>query len=157
MKRLVLVALVCALTTPVVANAAVDFGIRGGLTLDPDQIHVGGHADFGLIADRIGFRPNLEVGFGDNLVILAINFEAAYRFVTRWDAWAPYAGGGIGINRVDFDDDRLSGGSSTETGLLILGGIEKGLNNGGRLFLEAKVGFSNAPDLKLTIGTTLGR
>ena len=39
----------------------------------------------------------------------------------------------------------------------MLGGVEKGLSGGNRLFLEAKMGMVDAPDLKLTLGWTFYR
>ncbi len=39
-------------------------------------------------------------------------------------------------------------------GLNVLGGIEKGLSDGDRFFTEAKLGFADAPDFKLTVGWT---
>lgn len=135
----------------------IDWGVRAGLTVDPDQIHVGGHADLGPIAERVSLIPSAEVGFGDHLTVFALNFEAAYRFETNWEAWSPYAGGGLGIFFVDYDSDTLQGDGDTEVGPSILGGIERGMSSGGRFFIETKVGLNNAPDLKFTVGWTFGR
>ena len=79
------------------------WGPRVGLTVDPDQIHFGVHSDFGYMAHRVRFQPNLEIGVLDDVTIAAFNFEATYRFRRTWDAWAPYAGGGPSLNVVNRD------------------------------------------------------
>lgn len=131
-------------------------GLRAGLTMNPDQVHVGGHLDLGPVADRFSLRPNVEIGFGDDVIVVAANLETTYRFQSRWTSWSPYVGGGVGVNFVDPDNDSLVGDSRTETGILLLAGLERGLASGARLFLESKVGLTNAPDLKFTVGWTFG-
>lgn len=147
---------------PVVTRADVDdpgskvgfrgWGPRVGLTFNPDQFHFGAHLDFGNFAKHIRFQPNVEIGFGDGLTLFAINAEAAYRFAERWDVWTPYLGGGIGANIVSVNNGH--NGSNTNLGASILGGIEKGLANGNRFFIEAKLGLADSPDLKATVGWT---
>ncbi len=134
------------------------WGPRVGLTLDPDQVHFGAHLDFGNFAQHVRFQPNIELGFGDHIKLVTVNFEAAYRFRENWDVWSPYLGGGLGVNFWSFDNGRGNGrgsASSTELGVNLLGGIEKGLSSGNRFFTEAKLGLVNeSPDLKLTAGWT---
>ncbi len=132
------------------------WGPRVGLSLDPDQVHFGGHVDFGNFAKRLRFQPNLEIGFGDDLRLIALNFELNYRFSEEWDVWTPYLGGGLGVLLIEYDTEGLDDDSNTELGASILGGIEKGLSGGDRFFIEAKPGLVDAPDLKLTIGWTFG-
>jgi len=158
----VLAAVLGLALTPVASRADSDdpgtkvgfrgWGPRVGLTINPDQVHFGAHLDFGNFAQHIRFQPNVEIGFGDGLTLFAINAEAAYRFASRWDVWTPYLGGGIGV--IIASASHGSHGSSTDLGASILGGVEKGLANGNRFFLEAKLGFVDAPDLKLTAGWT---
>lgn len=161
MRKLALIALL-VLASTVTANAdpMTKIGWRGwgprvGITMNPDQIHFGAHLDFGNFAEHVRFQPNVEVGIGDDLTVIALNAEAAYRFATRWDVWTPYLGGGIGLNFVSFDTE-IEGGddSSTDFGLSLLGGIEKGLKNGHRFFVEGKLGLADAPDFKATAGWT---
>ena len=148
--RVLLTVLVLGLL-PVTA-AADDFGYKGwgprlGLTIDPDQFHFGAHWDFGQFAQHIRLQPNVEFGIGDNFNILAINGEAAYRFSSRWDAWSPYAGGGLGANTYFFDGD-----SRFDLGVNLLAGLEKGMSNGNRFFVEFKLGLVDSPDAKFTLG-----
>jgi opacity protein-like surface antigen len=141
------------------AGSGGELGFRGwgprvGLTMDPDQVHVGMHMDYGVFGPRVRFQPNVEAGFGDNLTLIAFNFEAAYRFRDRWDAWTPYLGGGLGLNWVNWDSGYGNGDSDTDIGASLLGGIERGLKNGNRFFLEAKLGLADSPDAKFTAGWT---
>ena len=140
------------------ADPGTDVGFRGwgprvGLSLNPDQVHFGAHIDFGNFAKHIRFQPNVELGFGDDVKLFTVNAEAAYRFSSRWDVWTPYLGGGLGANIKSYD----VGGhnhSQTDLGVNLLGGIEKGLSNGDRFFIEGKFSLNDVPDAKITIGWT---
>jgi hypothetical protein len=129
------------------------WGPRVGLSVNPDQIYFGAHLDFGNFARHVRFQPNVELGFGDDMKLFAINAEAAYRFTSTWEAWSPYLGGGFGANIKSVDH---AGGNSSQTdlGVNLLGGIEKGLADGDRFFIEAKVSLNDMPDLKVAIGWT---
>ena len=97
MRYLIIVVLLFSATVPGRALADTDkvgfrgWGPRGGLTVDPDQIHFGVHTDFGNFAQHIRFQPNFELGFGDNRTIAALNFEGAYRFRSRWNVSTTYS------------------------------------------------------------------
>ncbi len=120
-------------------------GVRGGLSIDPDQFYFGGHYETPALVDRLHFRPNLEVGIGDDVVTTAINFEFVYKFPSR-SPWRLYAGGGPAVNFYSFDNDN----SETEGGFNFLIGAEQ--RNG--LFFELKVGVIDSPDLKFGVGYT---
>lgn len=161
MKRLAILAFLFLAFVPALSHASdpmTKVGFRGwgprlGVTVNPDQVHFGAHLDFGNFAKHVRFQPNLELGFGDGLALFAINLEAAYRFAAKWDVWTPYAGGGLGINFASFNNDH-GDDSDTDLGVNLLGGIEKGLSNGSRLFTEIKLGVGDSPDFKWTIGWT---
>ena len=44
--------------------------------------------------------------------------------------------------------------SQTDLGVNLLGGIEKGLSNGDRFFIEGKFSLNDVPDAKVTVGWT---
>jgi hypothetical protein len=135
-----------AIAAPALAQA----GLRGGVSVDPDQFYVGGHFETAPLVDRLHFRPNLEVGIGDDLVTTALNFEFVYKFPSR-SPWRLYAGGGPAVNFYSWDHDRgRSGGTETEGGLNLLFGAEQ--RSG--LFFELKVGAIDSPDLKFGVGWT---
>ncbi len=153
-----LILLVGLTVTTAHADPATKEGFRGwgprvGLTSGPDQFHFGGHMDIGNFAEHVRIQPSLDIGFGDNATLFAINLDGQYRFASQWDVWTPYVGGGPGIYiiSVDVGDESIS---NTDTGLSAVGGIEKGLSNGSRFFLEARLGLFDAPDFKATAGWT---
>ncbi len=124
---------------------AQDFGLRAGVSADPDQFYFGGHVDAGPIVERLHFRPNLEVGVGDDVTLVAINLEFVYRFPIRRQPWTFYAGGGPAVNIFDRDDD-----TDTEPGFNFLGGMMYRE----RLFFELKIGVIDSPEFKFGVGYT---
>ena len=120
-------------------------GVRGGVSIDPDQFYFGGHYETSSLVDQLHFRPNLEIGIGDDVVATAINFEFVYKFPSR-SPWRLYAGGGPAVNFYSFDNDN----SETEGGFNFLIGAEQ--RSG--LFFELKVGVIDSPDLKFGVGYT---
>jgi hypothetical protein len=138
-----LLGLVAFSSTPA---AAQDAGVRAGLSVDPDQFYFGGHVETAPLVDRLHFRPNLEVGFGDDITLIAANMEFVYKFPRRND-WGIYVGGGPALNLYMFDerDD-----SETEGGLNVLVGVE----NARGMFFEFKVGAVDSPDFKFGVGWT---
>jgi hypothetical protein len=130
-------------STPALAQ---DAGIRGGISVDPDQFYFGGHLETSPLVDRLYFRPNLEVGIGDDLTLIAANMEFVYKF-TRSRGLNLYAGAGPALNIFMFDE---SDDAETEAGFNILVGAEtpKGL------FFEFKIGTIDSPDFKFGVGYT---
>ena len=129
-------------STPALAQGA---GIRGGISVDPDQFYFGGHYETPPLVDRLYFRPNVEVGIGDDLTLIGANMEFVYKF-TRNRALNPYAGAGPALNIFMPDE----GDTSTDAGFNILVGAEtpKGL------FFEFKIGAIDSPDFKFGVGYT---
>ena len=136
----------------VVGSAAAQqrAGVRVGVSGDPDQFVVGGHLETAPLLERLVFRPNLEVGIGSDLTLVAFNLEFAYKLPLDDSAWGLYVGGGPALNIYSFNGDGRRGGDDTsaEGGFNILLGAEH--DDG--LFTEFKVGVSDSPDLKLLIG-----
>lgn len=140
--RLAFVCLV--LLTTALPAAAQNVGLRVGASLDPDQFFVGGHYETPAIAERIHFRPNIEIGFGQDLTVTTVNFELVYKFASR-GAWNVYGGGGPALNLIHRDgDDRSAGGFN----------ILVGAEHREGLFGEIKAGAIDSPNFKITIGWT---
>jgi hypothetical protein len=131
---------------PSTASAQVDPGIRAGLSIDPDQFYIGGHVETKPLVEHLVFRPNVEVGFGDDVTLAAFNFEFAWKFPRGRSDWGFYAGGGPAINLYQFDGP----GDDTEAGFNIMGGVE----NRSGLFFEFKLGVADSPDFKFGVGFT---
>lgn len=143
--------------------AAQDFGYRAwgprvGVSADPDQAYAGIHLDMGEFARNVRFQPNVELGLGDDQVLFALNLEAAYLFPIQ-ESWMPYAGGGIGVNYVNFDRPRGASGDDDDTdiGLSVLGGVQRTRASAPDIFVELKIGLSDSPDAKLAVGWTFGK
>jgi hypothetical protein len=131
---------------PALVSAQVAPGLRVGVSVDPDQVYVGGHVETGPIVERLVFRPNVEVGFGDNVTLAAFNFEFAWKFPQRSGPWGFYAGGGPAINLY-----HVSGpGNDAKPGFNFVGGLE----NRRGFFFEFKVGADNSPKFKFGVGVT---
>jgi hypothetical protein len=144
-RRYTVVSIVVALALVVLAHPAAaqgqGFGVRGGLSVDPDQVFIGGHYETAPLVDNVYFKPNLEIGFGEDFTLIALNFEGIYKFPDQ-GAWRAYAGGGPALNIARVDDD-----SNSDAGFNLLGGIE--LERG--LGFEVKFGFSGSPDVKFAV------
>lgn len=138
-------ALVLFMAGPALAQGP---GVRAGVSVDPDQVYVGGHYETSALIDRLHFRPNAELGLGDDLTTTSLNMEFVYKFPTRSE-WALYAGGGPAINFYSFDAGR---GDRTETegGFNVVLGVESRRG----LMFEVKIGAIDSPDLKFGVGWT---
>ena len=128
------------------------WGVRAGLSSDPDQVYGGVHLDLGEFYKDVRFRPTVEVGFGDDQTLVQMAGEVHYVF-SQYQAWKPYAGAGLGLTYINYDDDHPQKGSDTEASLTAIGGVETDLKQGMKLFFEFKVGLAHDdPDIKLGVG-----
>ena len=76
-------------------------GIRGGMSLDPELVLIGVHAQFGPFFSRnLFFRPNAEFDFGEVTKLFGLNAEVIYRMpiTSRTGRWDMYVGGGPAFN-----------------------------------------------------------
>ncbi len=142
-----LLAVAFGLCVAVSASAQTTVGVRAGASVEPDQFYFGGHVETSPIADRVRFRPNVEVGVGNDLTVIAFNIELAYHFPAKND-WNVYAGGGPALNVIDTPVDTTSAG-----GVNALIGIQHSRG----LFFEFKVGFLDSPNVKIGLGYSFGR
>ena len=124
------------------AAAQTSAGIRAGLSVDPDQFYFGGHVETPPLVDQLRFKPNVEIGLGNDVTVVALNIEFAYVFPSQ-RAWNVYAGGGPALVFIDTNNDTDSGG-----GFNLLVGAE----HQSGLFMEVKVGVVDSPDLKIGVG-----
>lgn len=155
LARVVVLALLGVFTASATASAQQplgfrSWGLRGGVTIDPDQVHVGIFINAGEFAPRVRFQPSFEVGFGNDAIVGAINLDALYTF--RKPSWRPYLGGGLGVALVDPNGKR-SGDFNAEVGLNLIGGFEWGPR--ARYLLELRVGVGDIPSFKVTAGIGL--
>jgi hypothetical protein len=147
-KQLILwtlsLAVLCGAAAPASAQGFRP-GVRAGASVDPDQFYFGAHIETPAIVNRVHLRPNVEIGFGDDVTLVAVNIEAVYKYPLRRSPWVVYGGGGPAINFYNFDDNV---DSDTRGGFNFLGGLEH--DNG--VFFEVKVGTWDSPNLKFGVG-----
>ena len=155
----VCVAAVAVAGLSVVPTAHADqhgFGLRGGVSADPDQFVVGIQYDTGPLFDRLTFRPNADIGFGDDLTLVSLNFEVAYWIPLKGKPWSFFVGGGPAMNLYNFEGEgRGPEGDDTdvEPGFNIMFGVA----HADGLFFELKVGAIDSPDFKAIVGYSFGR
>ena len=144
MKRpLLFVTLMASLLLFATPADAQTFGVRAGASADPDQFFFGGHYETKPLMKNLTFRPNIEVGVGDDVTLVAFNIEFAYWIDLKNKPWKVYLGGGPAAILSDKDDNTdFNGGFNLMVGAQHRGG----------LFGEFKVGLIDSPDVKFTVG-----
>ena len=133
---------------------STSIGPRLGFSVDPDQIVVGGQLQTGF-APNWTLNPGIELGFGDNETVTAINFDAEYHFKLQGSTWAPYAGLGMGVNFIHTDvPSPLPDVNDTVTGLNIILGTTIPAVSKQNMFTEFRVGAGDSavPEFKGIIG-----
>jgi hypothetical protein len=136
-------------------------GARAGVGLDPELILFGVHSQMGPIFSRnVFFRPNADFEWGEVTDMVALNFEAAYRFPSsrRSRGWSPYVGAGPAMNflhqsfKTDAGQNRdiSFGNFDYETGFNILMGFQSRRGT----FFEVKTSLYSqpAPVFRLIVG-----
>ncbi|MBK7673209.1 MAG: hypothetical protein IPJ24_17755 [bacterium] len=155
MKRILFCLLAMMVAGAGAAQAETAWGLRGGATFEPDQVHVGAHMNGGELFNDGWFIPNIEIGFGDDITLVALNPELVYKFSKRGSSdWGFYIGAGLGLNFYSWDNDGPGDGSETELGVNFLGGMSRKLSAGNDFFVELKLGAADSPDAKVTAGFT---
>src|SRR6266850_8526126 len=77
-KRIIILCAFAALLplTVLAQGPVVDsYGLRAGFSTSPDQLVLGGQMSVGEVAPNLSFDPNVELGFGDNVTIIAFNLD----------------------------------------------------------------------------------
>ncbi len=123
-------------------------GVRVGVSIDPDQFYFGGHLERGPILENLWFRPNLEIGIGDNLTLIGLNIEFSYWIPLQQSPWKLNFGAGPAINIFVDNDGPGRGNKGVEAGFNLL----LGLAHDDGFFGELKVGALDSPDLKFGVG-----
>jgi hypothetical protein len=124
-------------------------GVRAGVSIDPEQFYFGGHITTGPVVDRLWFRPNVEVGVGDNSSSVGLNGEFAYFVPLQRRGTDVYFGAGPALNIFSSGPSRARH-TSTGPGFNFVLGVaqRKGW------FAEMKIGALDSPRFKFGIGYT---
>src|SRR2546428_13234860 len=152
MKLVWKMVVVVSLSVFATSARAQGVGVRVGASVNPDQFYAGVHFETGELAERLRFRPNVEVGVGSDVKLVALNFEFTYRLPPTaprlpraLSMWHLYVGGGPALNIFRFPNDTRSEGGFN--GLI-------GLAHQNGLFAEAKVGALKSPRFNFAVGYT---
>jgi hypothetical protein len=129
---------------------AQEWGPQVGFSSGPDQVVFGGHLAFRDVAPSIDFVPSLDIGIGDHETVFSVNGDFHYRFDVR-SRWQPYAGAGVGLHFVSFDND-FGGGSDSFGGGSIIVGADVPTNRGSHFYVEGRFGLGDSPDFKALAG-----
>jgi hypothetical protein len=153
-------ALLCL--SAVVAQAApatvVSAGPRVGVSIDPDQLVVGGQLSLREFTPNWSFDPSLELGFGDHQTVIAVNLDAYYHMRMSGSDWRPYLGPGLSVNFTSWDaplGERDRG--DTNVGLDLVAGFAIPASSGDNWFAELRLGVGDVPSLKIIGGMNFGR
>ena len=131
-----------------VSAHAQGFAVRGGASVNPDQVYGGGQYEIGPVTDRVWLQPNADLGIGNGATLVTANFDVVYRKpLQRRSIWTAYAGGGPAINWY-----RLDAYSTTATGA----GVVAGLRHANHIFVDCRFGFFDSPELRIGLGYSFG-
>lgn len=151
MKRSVLAFLlflmVLAPATAHAARARRSFGPEIGFSSDPSQVVVGGHLCFGSGSSNLDFVPGVDVAFGDNFTLTALNGDFHYRFDVSGATWQPYVGAGVSLYDYGgrggpFDDSTVGGGN-------LIVGADLPTDRGSSFSVEARLALGDGPSFRL--------
>jgi hypothetical protein len=129
-------------------------GVRAGAAFDPELFTFGVQTQIGpILHPRVLFRPNAEFAFGEVTDLIALNFEAIYRFsgAHRSGNWTPYIGGGPAMifihQSLGGERDISFSNFDYETGLNVLAGMQSRKGT----FVELKTSLYSGPSPKLRV------
>ena len=148
MRRRSTIVVTCLLWLIAVRAQAQQPGVRAGVSGDPSQFYVGVHYESAPILDNLRFKPNVEIGFGDDRTLVGLNLEFAYAIPLTNSPWNLILGAGPALNI-----SRFKGDSNAQGGFNIL----LGLQHSRGLFTELKVGAIDSPGVKVGVGYTFRR
>lgn len=141
------------------------WGVRAGLSSEPDQFVLGMHAQMGEFAKNLRFTPNADIGFGNDLTVFTLNPDVIYALPLP-EAGTVYFGGTVSFVYVKWDKKELLGpyadlvkvdDSDTDVGIAGVVGYEPPLENL-PIFFDLKVGISDEyPDFKIMVGYNFSR
>lgn len=139
------------MVTPAAAQdlAFQGWGIRGGVSDDPDQVIVGAHANMGEFIPNLRFQPSLELGFGDDHKTFTLTAPAFYRYPLN-RTFTIYGGGGLVLG-LDRDDEDRGGGTEFVISPELAGGFEWPASTGD-VFVELGLLGGDLPNVRLMLG-----
>lgn len=131
------------------------WGLRGGLSDNPDQVVLGVQTDFGEFIPRLAFRPHLDLGLGDDTTVIALGVPVLYRLPIE-GSFTLYGGGGLAVGLIDEDEEdngprndrNDDDGTEVDISPMLAGGIEWPIGRGD-LGVELNAAGGDLPRVKL--------
>ena len=155
-RRLCVILLATALAVVPGRALALDYsGVGGRLGYtSPDQLNgtteLGVHAELAERGTRVSLLPSILYWKSDELRDVNPNLDLCYQFQPA-SRMHPYLGGGVGFNFLD--DESRFGGSSTDAGMNLLGGV-RFPGEGHNVFVEARHTMSDVSRTAVMAGIT---
>lgn len=133
----------------VIAGSNYALGVRGGWSSKPDQFFIGGQGEFGKFLKSARFAPSVDVGFGDDFTVTAINLDLRW-YLLPLPETGIYFYGAAGPTLAIISPDK--GDSDSEIGLSLTAGAKIPMKGANRYNLEFRFGIGDIPDLKIAFG-----
>lgn len=134
--------------TPAFAGVIPAFGLRAGVSQNPDQFVVGGMLELGSALGPASLVPSVDFGFGDNVNSTAANLDLRFYLFPLPQT---------GINFYGAAGPTLAfANSNSEIGLSLVGGAKIPMKGKNRYNVEARFGIGDIPDLKIMLGVLFG-
>jgi hypothetical protein len=151
MRHRVIITLAILVLLPAAASAGPFnyYGPHMGFGQGPNQTVIGGQLQWNGVAPGMAFVPGIDYGFNDVSSVVTLNGDFHYQ-LSHETAWQPYVGLGAEVNV--WRDSESRDASETKTGGHLIVGAATRNRTGGRFFTELKLGFSDAPDMKMLLG-----
>ena len=152
--RFTFLVLVAALAVGTQAGwAGIGIGGRAGASSKPDQFVAGAQARLWTVMPAVEFTPSIDFGFGDNLNTTTFNADFLVNLPSLPKVTPNiYIGGGPTLAQYNPD----GGGSNSEFGLSIVGGLRVPMSGLSYYNLEARFGTGDIPDIKVLLGILFG-
>jgi hypothetical protein len=142
------------LVVPGLAQADVDFGVRGGFYKDADAAFLGGEVLM-PITRAWYFNPNLEYAFVDDGNLWTANADVHYDLPMRSNL-AVWVGGGLAAIFSSIDPPRgcrnCDSNDETEVGVNLLGGVGFSKRGPIRPYVQGKVVLSDNTEAAIAFG-----
>ena len=148
---------ICFFLAPAIAQAQIDFGVRGGFYSDAEAGFLGAEILTPLrIFGRGWFlNPNLEYVFVDDGNLYTINLDAHYDLRTN-ASYSVWLGGGAALIFSEFDAPRgcrfCESEDETDVGLNLLAGIGIWPRNAVRPYVQGKFTLSDNTEASIAVG-----
>ncbi len=138
---------------PLTAGSNYALGIKGGWSSKPDQFFIGGQGEFGKFLQSARFAPSVDIGFGDNSTLTAINLDLRW-YLFPLPETGIYFYGAAGPTLAIISPDK--GDSDSEIGLSLTAGAKIPMKGDNRYNLEFRFGIGDIPDLKIAFAILFG-